>query len=308
MRRFALAGFTAAILTLALGGAASSYAPLPLPAWVVSGGASGGTVEAIALSGATAYIGGDFAYMGPETGSAVSLDTGTGALTPGWPTVGGDVYAVAPDGLGGWFIGGAFASVGMRHADNIGHIESDGTLDTGFAAGTDGPVYTLAVSGGTLFAGGFFDTASGQPRAKLAGFDTTTGAATAFNPGVTGTQPLVSALELSGTTLYVGGAFAGLGGQARQNLGAVKTDTGVVVPSWNPRPDALVNAIAVGGDGTVYVGGFFDTVNGTVARLYAAAFDASGTATGWHPVPNAEVYAIEVSGSKRSISAAPSRP
>ena len=38
---------------------------------------------------------------------------------------------------------------------------------------------------------------------------------------MTGNQPLVSALELSGATLYVGGAFAAVGGQTRQNLGAV---------------------------------------------------------------------------------------
>ena len=77
----------------------------------------------------------------------------------------------------------------LRHADNIAHIASDGTLDTDFAAGTNGPVYTLAVSDTTLFAGGFFDTAGGQPRAKLAGFDRATGAVSGFNPGVTGTQP-----------------------------------------------------------------------------------------------------------------------
>ena len=62
-------------LTLVLGGAASSYAPTPAATWVVSGGSSGGTVEAIAVSGSTAYVGGDFAYMGPETGSFVSLDS-----------------------------------------------------------------------------------------------------------------------------------------------------------------------------------------------------------------------------------------
>src|SRR5262245_65714911 len=100
--RAGLAATAAVVLMLALGGAASSYAPLPLPTWVVSGGMSGGTVEAVAVSGTTAYLGGDFGYMGPETGSVVSLDSTSGALTPGWPMVGGDVYAVAPDGLGGW--------------------------------------------------------------------------------------------------------------------------------------------------------------------------------------------------------------
>ena len=222
--------------------------------------------------------------------------------------------AVVSDGSGGWFIGGSFASIGTRHADNLAHVNADGTLDTGFTGGTDGPVYTLASTGSTVFAGGFFSHASdgilgSRQRASLAAFDGTTGTLTAFNPGVGGSGAFVSALELSGPTgptLYVGGSFSTLGGVARDNLGAVSLAGAAT--GWSPRTNDFVNSIAVGPGpaNTVYVGGFFHTVNGNVTRNFAAAFDpATGTVTTWNPNVGVvtsnpaidAVYAVEVSGS-----------
>ena len=114
-------------------------------------------VASTSVSGSTAYLGGNFGYVGPSTGSFVAADS-AGALASQWPAVGGNVYAVAPDGSNGFFIGGRFSSVGTKHANNIAHIKSDGTLDTAWAGSTDGTVYALAVSGGTVYAGGDFTT------------------------------------------------------------------------------------------------------------------------------------------------------
>ena len=84
--------------------------------------------------------------------------------------------------------------------------------------------------------------------------------------------------QASGSTLYVGGSFATLGGEPRANLGAfdITAPTGTLT-AWNPETNGDVAAIASGAGGTVYVGGSFDTVNGNVPRQNAAAFDASGT-------------------------------
>src|SRR5262245_57428206 len=100
MRRvFRLAVAGAVVLSLALGGAASSYGPPPVPSWVVSGGTNGGSVEALAVApgSSTAYVGGNFSYVGPETGSFVAFDPANGAPVSPWPTVGGSVYAVVSD-------------------------------------------------------------------------------------------------------------------------------------------------------------------------------------------------------------------
>ena len=149
-----------------------------------------------------------------------------------WPAVGGNVYAVAPDGANGFFIGGAFSSVGTKHANNIAHIKSDGTLDTAWTGSTDGTVWALAVSGGTVYAGGEFTHAGGAARTKLAAFSASTGAlVTAFTANATGSGATVLALEASGSLLYVGGHFTTLAGSSRTNLGAVDAGTGAA-SSW----------------------------------------------------------------------------
>src|SRR5438552_1624618 len=67
-----------------------------------------GTVYAVVLSGNTIYIGGNFTFVGPATGGGVPLSAATGSLLRPFPNVDGSVYAVVPDGQGGWYVGGSF--------------------------------------------------------------------------------------------------------------------------------------------------------------------------------------------------------
>jgi len=62
-------------------------------------------------------------------------------------------------------------------------------------------------------------------------------------------------IAVSGSTVYVGGGFTSVGGQARNRLAALDASTGNAT-SWNPNADSWVNALAVSGS-TVYVGGEF---------------------------------------------------
>src|SRR5258705_11793943 len=90
-----------------------------------------GTVEAVAASGAVVYIGGKFTRGGPATGQAVLINTTSGAVVAGYPKVAGAaVYAVAPDGSGGYFIGGNFSFVGGFPRANLAHILSDKTVSS----------------------------------------------------------------------------------------------------------------------------------------------------------------------------------
>ena len=297
----------AVVLMLALGGSALSFGPAASSTWVVSGGSGavgtdgGGGVNSTVVSGSTAYLGGDFAYVGPPTGGFVAADP-SGALASSRPSVDGNVFATAPDGNGGFFIGGFFSSIGTKHASNIAHINADGSLDTSWTGGTNGTVYAIQVSASSVFAGGAFTTAGGAAHANLAAFGKTTGTVdSTFTVGATGTPSgqtgaaYVASLRLSGSNLYVGGRFASLGGNARTNIGAVTT-TGGAVPSWAPSTNNVVYALAVGGDGTVYAGGAFTFVNGNPEK-YAAAFNAVGDVTSWVPAPDKQVFALEVVGS-----------
>src|SRR5262245_53623511 len=93
----AVAAIAAALLLA--GGSALGYAPGAVSTWVVSGGSEGGgTVNAIAVSGSTAYLGGNFSYIGPPKGSAAGFDTSSNNPTPSWPAISGSVYAIVADG------------------------------------------------------------------------------------------------------------------------------------------------------------------------------------------------------------------
>ena len=81
-----------------------------------------GTVRAVAVSGNTIYLGGSFTSVGPNTGAGAAIGTVTGTFNSAFPKVNGTIKAVAPDGSGGWYIGGDFTGVQGTIRNNIAHI------------------------------------------------------------------------------------------------------------------------------------------------------------------------------------------
>jgi hypothetical protein len=214
-----------------------------------------------------------------------------------FPRVAGAVYAAAPDGRGGWYIGGSFDRVGGVARRNLAHLTAGGGVDAAFDPASDGEVDRLAVSGGTIYAIGDFTSIGGRPRQELAALDAGSGRATTWDPEPTGPDLYLNALATSGSTVYVGGNFTAIGGQSRRDLAALDAVTGQAT-AWNPSPDNVVFALAVAGP-NVYVGGEFTTIGGR-SRNGLAAIDASGRATSWDPNPagdNAYVDPIAVAGS-----------
>src|SRR5215475_8119398 len=110
--RLVLVG-TAAIALVS--GSARSTAGTAPSTWVVNG-----TVAAMSLSGSNLYIGGDFTQISPHTGPLVAFSSATGQLAKSFPAIDdGQVNAVAPDGHGGWFVGGEFAQIGGIACANL---------------------------------------------------------------------------------------------------------------------------------------------------------------------------------------------
>ena len=97
-----------------------------------------------------------------------------------------------------------------------------------------------------------------MPRNGLAALDRTTGGATSWNPnaGLYGPNASVGTLAVSGQTVYAAGAFNSIGGQARNNIAALDRTTGAAT-SWNPDANDVVDALAFGPDGSLWVGGRF---------------------------------------------------
>ena len=318
----------------------AAMAALAITLWIGPAGAqtvdpkswsTDGTVSAIARSGNTIYVGGDFNALHVETGEGVPLDLSNGVAVLPFARVGGNavaiVYAATPDGLGGWYIGGSFSTVGGLPRAGLAHVLADGSVapwnpslnaevhalavkgHTVYAGGYhilaavdagDGnvawqfsvgwTVNALAVHGHTVFVGGGFETIDGLARNNLAALDVDTGAPTAWNPG---TNYEVMSLAVRGNTVYVGGLFTRIGGQPRNCIAAIDASTGAV-SDWNPfaqssnpgdsqdPPWPWVSALAVS-ESTVYAGGHFETIGGQ-ARIGVAALDArTGAATTWAP-------------------------
>ena len=165
------------------------------------------------------------------------------------------------------------------------------TADALPTAQIDGVVWSQAVVGNIVYAGGSFanarpaGSALGQnqvTRHNLLAYDIGTGnLITSFAPSLNA-QAKVVAASPDGTRLYVGGSFTTADGVDHYRLAAYSTATGVLVASFAPVLDAPVNAI-VATNTTVYVGGEFSSAN-NVTRSRLAAFSATdGSLLAWAP-------------------------
>jgi ubiquitin-protein ligase len=265
-----------------------------------------GSVRAVLFNPAEniIYIGGSFNYVGPNTGNGVGIDNSTGNTVSGFPYVNGDIYAVVPDGSGGWYIGGEFTSVGGVVRNNIAHISADKSVDNSWNPNASSNIRALVLSpdGSTVYAGGYFSTiGGGATRNYIAAIRTSDGTATDWDPNA---NLSVWALAVSpdGLTVYAGGQFTSIKGVPKNYIAAIDASTGSAI-SWHPDANYHVIALAVSGDGsTVYAGGYFNVSKsspsiGGADRNYIAALSAStGLATDWDPNANGGVCALAVSG------------
>jgi trimeric autotransporter adhesin len=243
-------------------------------AWVTDG-----TVYAIAPAGPITYIGGNFNYVGPNTGAFVSLDPATGYATSPYARVNGPVFAVIPDGSGGWYIGGNFTGVLGVARNNLAHILADGSLDLNWNPDVTGSVSCLAKSGGTIYIGGAFARVNNQTRNFLAAIDAATGALLTWNPDANGP---VHALAIGRGGVYVGGEFTSVGNQTRNCLAAVDISGTGTVTAWNPDANSAVHALAVSGT-AVFAGGEFTYLGGQEKYYLAALDDVTGEPRDWAP-------------------------
>ena len=145
---------------------------------------------------------------------------------------------------------------------------------------------SMALSGNTLYLGGFFQTVAGQTRQGLAAIDLTTAALLPWNPGPV--APIVAMAASSSGAVYVTGLFGSIGGQPRHNLAQIDA-AGAVTPWVADARPATVSLIAEGVGGTVLISSAL-TASGGVARAGLAAFDlTTGALLPWAPPANSNV-------------------
>jgi hypothetical protein len=196
------------------------------------------------------------------------------------------------------YAGGNFYGIGGQVRNYIAALNASNGLATAWNPNANKPVLALAVSGSTVYAGGTFTSIGGQARSRIAALDASSGLATSWNPNASHFyQPSVGALSVSGNTVYAGGIFTSIGGQARGSIAALDASSGLATP-WNPNPSGggLVDVLTISGS-TVYAGGSFSSMGGQTRKNIAALDAASGLAMPWDPNANGEVTALAVSGS-----------
>ncbi|WP_327286965.1 DNRLRE domain-containing protein [Streptomyces sp. NBC_01198] len=226
------------------------------------------------------------ALTGPVAMTADDLST--------WQT-NGVVWALAQaDGV--VFAGGTFSSVrppgaaagtGEQQALNFQAFDAASGAPTScklsFTVGSGtATVRALAVSPdkSTLYAGGTFGSVNGVPASNLAAIDIATCTVkTDFKVSV---SAQVRGIVASDDTVYFGGNFTTVAGEARQHFAAVGT-TGALKP-FAPAADDIGKALLFTPDGSdLVLGGDFNTVNGADSHALAVVDATTGANVRTYP-------------------------
>jgi len=290
-----------------------------VPSAEVSFPQANGAVRAVARSGNTVYLGGDFTKVGPLSSNGALFTTGTSTLSTKVSAVaGGVVRASAIDSSGRIYIGGTFTHV-LNTANhtwvaraNVARLTAAGLYDSSFtpaiAGGGTTSVNSIAVtSDGTVLIGGDFATAAGVGCAHLMGLDPTTGGAAAgwgaCAQAHNGGTRSVLAMAVNGNTVYLGGDFTSLKGSAISNHARVSSGGTLTTNTY--AINNTVRALATDGT-TLYLGGDFtqvtDATLGTVGRTRLASITLStGAFTNWSVAAGAAVHALALNSSGSTL-------
>jgi hypothetical protein len=271
----------------------------------------GNYVFSIALTsdGQTLYASGNFTNVNGSTAriNAAAFDTDTSVATsfnPA-PNQSAGTLSLNTDAstiyMGGYFAYFGGQPTGGVTREGIAHILSDGTLDPNFNPTLDGgagSALALSPDGSTLYVGGEFDSVNGgTARLGLAAFSTADGTVTDFDAGFTDGVAYRLALSSDGLALYVAGSFQTVnGGTPRNGLAAFSTASGVV-GAFDAELDGSVESLILSSnDQTLYIGGYFTTVNGSTPRNGLAALDTTtSVATIFDPNVNNSVRSLALS-------------
>jgi hypothetical protein len=188
--------------------------------------------------------------------------------------------ALQPDGK--VLVGGIFLSVNGYPYSRTCRLNSDGSLDLTFGAGTaqsgtDGAVRAILLeTNGLIVIGGDFSSVNGVARKALARLDQQGNLDRSLNTPVTtyGSAFWVDCLALGlDNKILLGGSFTSLDGVALSRIAQIGPD-GHADPLFNPGLGAngTVYALTQGQCNRIYAGGAFTTFNGIprsgLARLY----------------------------------------
>ncbi|GAB2581882.1 hypothetical protein Aab01nite_59080 [Paractinoplanes abujensis] len=163
----------------------------------------------------------------------------------------------------------------------------------------NGAVLTIAYAKNVAYLGGDFTAAivNGKPvaRARLAAVDARTGTLLPWAPVADGR---VKSLVVSGSSVYLAGDFATVGGRKRDSLARVDLASGAVSSTFKHAVSGRPLAVAAA-HGRLYVGGGFTAVDGQArGRLAAFSLSSGELDARWRPTVDDQVETIAAGGGR----------
>ena len=251
-------------------------------------------------------VGGDFTSIGGQTRNRIArLDPVTGLADSFNPNANNTVYAITVQADGKILVGGDFNgsnSVGGQLRNRIARLDAVTGLADSFNPDAGGvgvftpSVFAITVqSDGKILAGGQFTTMGGSTHNYIARLDPVTGAADSFSPIATATLGgSVRAIAVQpDSKILVGGGFATIGGQSRNNIARLDAATGAADP-FNPNADNAVHVITLQPDGRVLIGGDFASVGGVTTFMARLDPVTGAPEAAFNPGLNERVVSIAV--------------
>ena len=274
-----------------------------------------GPVYALARTGVSVVIGGDFTTVNKASATRLaSVDaTGAGASTSGWSASANAPVRVLRPTATGLLVGGDFTTVdGQSHRGLARISATTGALSAAFRTTTNGSVRAIALTpdGKGVYLGGSF-TAVGpagamHKRSRLAQIGTTSGTLWRWNPKAS-KRVTSLAVDPARGTVYAGGMFSKVRGLKRSYLAGIRPDgtvTGFMSrlhgcntphgtkyghqdPPCTPEVDALTIR-----NGALFVGGRFSNVGAAMRHDAAAYWLKSLRLKAWNPVASNRPFVL----------------
>jgi uncharacterized delta-60 repeat protein len=174
--------------------------------------------------------------------------------------VGAAVYGlhIQPDGK--ILLIGDFSQVGGTARTHVARLNSDGSLDSGFAPTVNNRVYGITrLSTGQILISGAFTEVSGAPRERIARLNADGTLDTSFNPAAN--ADVLSMVEQADGRIIMTGNFTTVNGVTRNRIARLLPD-GTLDPAYDPDINVQGVSMALQTDGRLVLVGWFTFVGG----------------------------------------------
>jgi hypothetical protein len=254
-----------------------------------------GVVGALHVSGTTLFVGGSFDHLQPGAKVTKGGLASFNLSSPAWTVLPiaqlpSTVNVFADDPAGGQYVGGSFDTGGPIQSallvDDIGVLRGStwSTLGQGVTNGENGRGFGLVVAhgGGSEYVGGSFDQTGPVLTRGISRWDGSAwhGMGSGVAGGSTVAGPMVYAITVYKSQVFIGGDFSSVSGVAARNIAVFSAGHWHAVGGGT---DGIVQAFGVSG-GFLYAGGSFDKAGGKPVGAPAARWKLGTALTrtaGW---------------------------